>query len=106
MGTQARRSGRDGSHRSLVALFGLASCGRAGQYAADWLNRRTARGYPADHLHDWAAVEFERIGARNLVRVPLGVDLTTFGVRPRSAPAGQLLLVRCGCPRKRSRSGR
>jgi alpha-1,6-mannosyltransferase len=54
-GRWARRRGVPAvmvSHESLVALFGLASCGRAGQYAADWLNRRTARGYPADHLHD------------------------------------------------------
>ncbi len=99
-GRWARRHGVPAvmvSHESLVALFAMAWSGRAGQRAADWLNRRTARGYlQIICTTGWAAVEFERIGARNLVRVPLGVDLTTFRVRPRSAPARQLLLVHCG----------
>jgi alpha-1,6-mannosyltransferase len=82
------------SHESLVALFGQV---RIGRHAADWLNRRTARGYQRIICTTgWAASEFERIGARNLVRVPLGVDLTTFRVRPRPAPGGQVLLVHCG----------
>lgn len=89
------------SHESLVALLGLASPGLSGPLA-DWLNRRTARAYR--HVictTGWAAAEFERIGARQLVRVPLGVDLDTFNpgagrCRERYAAAGELLLVHCG----------
>jgi alpha-1,6-mannosyltransferase len=85
------------SHESLVALIGLARLGRAGQYAADWLNRRTARAYQRIICTTgWAAVEFERIGARNLAPVPLGVDLGTFCVVPRPIAGGSVLLVHCG----------
>ena len=48
----------------------------------------------------WAAAEFERIGADNVVRVPLGVDLATFTPRAigsgRVRAPGQILLVHCG----------
>ena len=95
------------SHESVtalleVALSGLAPLGRA---IADWLNRRTARAYQqVICTTGWAAAEFERIGAGNVVRVPLGVDLATFTprvagsgqVRARYAAEGQVLLVHCG----------
>ncbi len=82
------------SHESLVALLGLAKGSRR---VADWLNRRTAHAYQqVICTTSWAAREFERIGAGNLARVPLGVDLTTFGVRPRPVADGQVLLVHCG----------
>ena len=95
------------SHESVtalleVALSGLAPLGRA---VADGLNRRTARAYQqVICTTGWAAAEFERIGAGNLVRVPLGVDLATFTprgagsgqVRARYAAEGQILLVHCG----------
>jgi alpha-1,6-mannosyltransferase len=92
------------SHESLVALLGLAPLGRSvpglTRPVADWLNRRTARAYQqVICTTSWAAAEFERIGARNLVRVPLGVDLVTFAPdtgRPRYQAAGQTLLVHCG----------
>jgi alpha-1,6-mannosyltransferase len=92
------------SHESLVALLGLTPLGRSvpglTRPVADWLNRRTARAYEqVICTTSWAAAEFERIGARNLVRVPLGVDLVTFAPgtgRPRNAAAGQKLLVHCG----------
>jgi alpha-1,6-mannosyltransferase len=89
------------SHESLVALFGLTAPSLS-RPVADWLNRRTARAYrQVICTTGWAAAEFERIGAGNLVRAPLGVDLTTFApaagrCRGRYAPAGQLLLVHCG----------
>jgi alpha-1,6-mannosyltransferase len=89
------------SHESLVALLGLTSPSLSGP-VADWLNRRTARAYrQVICTTGWAAAEFERIGAGNLVRVPLGVDLGTFTpaagrCRERYAAAGQLLLVHCG----------
>jgi alpha-1,6-mannosyltransferase len=94
------------SHESLVALFGLAPLGRTApglaRPMANWLNRRTARAYQqVICTTSWAAAEFERIGACNLVRVPLGVDLATFTpgpgqVRSRYAAAEQILLVHCG----------
>ena len=80
----------------MAALSGL------GRAVADWLNRRTARAYQqVICTTGWAAAEFERIGAGNLVRVPLGVDLATFTpganrVRARYAAEGQILLVHCG----------
>ena len=89
------------SHESLVALLGLTSPSLSGP-VADWLNRRTARAYRrVICTTGWAAAEFERIGAGNLVRVPLGVDLATFtpdagSCRERYAAASQLLLVHCG----------
>jgi alpha-1,6-mannosyltransferase len=97
------------SHESVTALFKLAPFGLApfglaplGRAVADWLNRRTARAYQqVICTTGWAAAEFERIGAGNLVRVPLGVDLATFTpradhVRTRYAAEGQILLVHCG----------
>ena len=81
------------SHESLVALLGLTAPGLS-RPVADWLNRRTARAYQqVICTTGWAAAEFERIGAGNLVRAPLGVDLTTFApaagrCRERYAPAG------------------
>ncbi len=69
---------------------------------ADWLNRRTARAYHrVICTTGWAAAEFGRIGAGNVVRVPLGVDLDTFSpqagrVRSRYVGQGQILLVHCG----------
>jgi alpha-1,6-mannosyltransferase len=70
----------------------------------DFINARTAR------YHDiivcttgWAAAEFERIGASNLVRVPLGVDLEWFSphrydpvMRRRWAADDEVLLLHCG----------
>jgi len=94
------------SHESVTALLDGTLRGAAlsglGRAVADWLNRRTARAYQqVICTTGWAAAEFERIGAGNLVRVPLGVDLATFSpqaaqVRARHAAEGQILLVHCG----------
>ena len=102
------------SHESVTALFRLALSRLApsrlaalrlaplGRAVADRLNRRTARAYQqVICTTGWAAAEFEQIGAGNLVRVPLGVDLATFTpgsgqVRMRYAAEGQILLVHCG----------
>jgi alpha-1,6-mannosyltransferase len=92
------------SHESVTALLGELGLARLGlAYAvADWLNRRTARAYHrVICTTSWAAAEFGRIGAANLVQVPLGVDLATFSpaagtVRARYAGEGQILLVHCG----------
>jgi alpha-1,6-mannosyltransferase len=100
------------SHESLTALMRLAVPGldlpglsRWGPAlaAVDAVNRRTVRAYQRVICTTaWAAAEFERIGAGNLLRAPLGVDLTTFAaphhdqVRDSYATPGETLLVHCG----------
>jgi alpha-1,6-mannosyltransferase len=105
-GRWARRHGVPAvmvSHESCAALLRMAVPGNRSRptdalaaRAADALNRATARNY--DRVvctTGWAAAEFERIGARNLIQAPLGVDLHTFAPRP---PDGHtdVLLVHCG----------
>ncbi|WP_079178030.1 glycosyltransferase [Streptomyces mangrovisoli] len=71
--------------------------------AADALNTRTAHTYArVVCTTEFAAREFVRIGARNVVRAPLGVDLTgrhpalrAPGLRARYAREDQTLLVMC-----------
>ena len=91
------------SHESVTALLRLAGLGPAlARAVAGWLNRRTARAYHrVICTTSWAATEFEQVGAANLVRVPLGVDLDTFSAgggqwRSRYAGEGQILLVHAG----------
>jgi len=70
----------------------------------DRLNTTTARAY--DHVvctTAFAAEEFRRLGASNVERVPLGVDLARFtpdnhdpALRARLAGQRELLLVHCG----------
>jgi alpha-1,6-mannosyltransferase len=89
------------SHESLAGLLRAAPGGRA---VADRLNARTAAGY--DQVvctTGWAAAEFHRIGAPNVVQVPLGVDLETFRperydahLRDACAGPGEPLVVHCG----------
>jgi alpha-1,6-mannosyltransferase len=79
--------------------------------AADALNRRTALAYTRVVCTTaWAAAEFERIGARNVVRAPLGVDLDGWHptardprVRARYGQGAAVLLVLCSrlSPEKR-----
>jgi alpha-1,6-mannosyltransferase len=91
------------SHESLdglLRLFGPAW----GRRVADRMNGRTADDY--DRIvctTRWAAAEFERIGASNVSRVPLGVDLERFSpgrhdpvLRTRWAKPDELLLLHCG----------
>jgi alpha-1,6-mannosyltransferase len=93
------------SHESVTALLEGALPGAAqsglGRAVANWLNRRTAQAYQqVICTTGWAAAEFERIGADNVVRVPLGVDLATFTPRAigsgQMRAQGQILLVHCG----------
>jgi len=101
------------SHESLTALMRMAVPGldlpglsRFGPAlaAVDAVNRRTVRAYQRVICTTaWAAAEFERICAANLVRAPLGVDLATFAfaaperrVRDAYAAPGETLLVHCG----------
>jgi alpha-1,6-mannosyltransferase len=89
------------SHESLAGLVQLA--GVPGGRLADAFSARTARSYDTVVCTtSWAAEEFRRIGAPNLVQVPLGVDLTTFhpaqrdeGMRDRYAGRDEVLLVHC-----------
>ncbi|MFI9820082.1 glycosyltransferase [Streptomyces sp. NPDC052013] len=75
----------------------------AARRAADALNTRTAHTYArVVCTTEFAAREFVRIGARNVVRAPLGVDLVERnpalrdpGLRERYARAGETLLVMC-----------
>ena len=100
------------SHESLAGLLRLFGPGPS-RRAGDLLNARTA----ADHdrvvcTTRWAAAEFERIGAANLTRVPLGVDLDRFhpanrdpAARTRWAAPDDVLLLHCGrlSPEKKPR---
>ncbi|MEV7601694.1 glycosyltransferase [Kitasatospora sp. NPDC089797] len=94
------------SHESATGL--LRTWGVPGPLAgaaADRLNAATARAYDAVLCTtDWAAAEFRRIGAPNLVRAPLGVDLAALrplpaarreAERARYAAPGDVLLVLC-----------
>ncbi|MFD7654187.1 glycosyltransferase [Actinosynnema sp. NPDC059797] len=71
---------------------------------ADRANARMAASYDAVVCTTgFAREEFDRIGARNVVRVPLGVDLGTFtptrrdrSVRADLARGADALLVHCG----------
>ncbi|MFC8130311.1 glycosyltransferase [Streptomyces sp. NPDC057302] len=75
----------------------------AAQRAADALNSRTAHAYArVVCTTEWAEREFVRIGARNVVRAPLGVDLVGCRpelrdprVRERHARVGEVLLLLC-----------
>jgi alpha-1,6-mannosyltransferase len=104
-GPWARRHGVPAvmvSHESVAGLLGLA--GLRGGWAADALNRRTARQYRRVICTTrWAAAEFDRVEARNVVRAPLGVDLKLFSperysaaYRARFAAPEETLIVHCG----------
>ena len=99
------------SHESLAGLL-FTMVGRLPtNRIADAANRRTAASY--DRVvctTSWAAAEFRRVGAANVGRVPLGVDLDRFRparrdprLRERLAEPDELLLLHCGrlSPEKR-----
>jgi alpha-1,6-mannosyltransferase len=86
----------------------------AARAVADRLNLRSARAFSRIVCTtDWAAGEFERIGARNVVRAPLGVDLDhcdprhhSTALRSRYATGGQVLLAMCSRLSPEKRPGR
>ncbi|BDE14086.1 MULTISPECIES: glycosyltransferase [Mycobacterium] len=92
------------SHERLDRLAGQVLPRRTARLVADFANRRTAADYDTVVCTtDFAREEFDRIGAANVVTVPLGVDLGTFHprhrcavLRQRFATPEQLLLVHCG----------
>lgn len=92
------------SHERLDRLVGQILPEPVARAVADAANRRTAANYDAVVCTTaFAREEFDRIGATNLLTVPLGVDLDQFHPRRRSvalrerwAGPDQLLLVHCG----------
>ncbi|MFF1307163.1 glycosyltransferase [Streptomyces sp. NPDC058307] len=85
----------------VLRTWGLSE--RAARRAADALNVRTAHTYArVVCTTEFAEREFVRIGARNVVRAPLGVDLVerrpalrNAGLRARYAREDETLLVTC-----------
>ncbi|MDT7637070.1 MAG: alpha,6-mannosyltransferase [Pseudonocardiales bacterium] len=71
---------------------------------ADWANDRMAASYDTVVCTTgFARAEFDRIGAHNVLQVPLGVDLAAFSparhdvaLRGRLADPADTLLVHCG----------
>jgi alpha-1,6-mannosyltransferase len=92
------------SHERLDRLVGQILPRRPARKFADFANGRTAANYDTVVCTTgFAREEFDRIGAKNVVTVPLGVDLQTFHPRRHSplmrrqwATPKQLLLVHCG----------
>jgi alpha-1,6-mannosyltransferase len=76
----------------------------AARRVADWANRRMAASYDTVVCTTaFARAEFDRIGSRNVVQVPLGVDLATFAPSQRDATlraslarGADAMLVHCG----------
>ncbi|MBX7434539.1 glycosyltransferase [Mycobacterium sp. Y57] len=107
LGSWGRRHGASTvmiSHERLDRLVGQVLPVPLARAVADAANRRTAADYDAVVCTTaFARAEFDRIGATNLMTVPLGVDLDQFhprrrseAVRGRWAGPEQLLLVHCG----------
>jgi alpha-1,6-mannosyltransferase len=76
----------------------------AARRVADWANRRMAASYDTVVCTTrFARAEFDRIGSRNVIQVPLGVDLATFAparrdaaLRAELARGADAMLVHCG----------
>jgi len=93
------------SHESLRGLLSLSGLpGPVARYLADRVNARTVRRYDTVVCTTaWASEEFDRFGAANIRRVPLGVDLELFhpdrydpDLRERLVTKDQVMLVHCG----------
>ncbi len=92
------------SHERLDRLTGQVMPAALARRIADFGNRRTVTDYDVVLCTTrFAREEFERIGATNLLTVPLGVDLENFHprrfcarTRRELAATGQLLVVHCG----------
>ncbi|MEU4669152.1 glycosyltransferase family 1 protein [Amycolatopsis sp. NPDC023774] len=108
MGTWARHNGVPStviSHERLDRLLEQFLLPRlVARGVADAANRRMAASYDTVVCTTaFARAEFDRIAARNVRRVPLGVDLATFAPSMRSdswrrslAGGADTLLVHCG----------
>ena len=102
------------AHRTPTVVFSHETLrGLANRFLPTWLprkamvnwhNRRLASTF--DHVvatTEFAAAEFREIGTKNVVKIPLGVDLTNFSPEHRSLAlreelvrGSQFLLVHCG----------
>jgi alpha-1,6-mannosyltransferase len=108
LGTWAARRGVPAvviSHERLDRLLEqFLLPGPAARAVADVANARMAAAYDTVVCTtSFARAEFERIGARNVAQVPLGVDLAAFSPRHRDpevraalADGADALLVHCG----------
>ncbi|MQY14907.1 GDP-mannose-dependent alpha-(1-6)-phosphatidylinositol dimannoside mannosyltransferase [Streptomyces sp. RB5] len=103
------------SHESVDGVLGTWGVpGGAAVRAADALNRRSAHAFQRIVCTtEWAAREFERIGARNILRAPLGVDLTrchpahrSASLRGRLVGEDDVLLLMCSRLSPEKRPGR
>jgi alpha-1,6-mannosyltransferase len=93
------------SHERLDRLLHqFLLSGSTAHWLADQANRQTSARYDTVVCTtEFAREEFDRVGARNVVQVPLGVDLDTFspsrrdaGLRAKLAPDADVMLVHCG----------
>lgn len=92
------------SHERLDRLLAQTMPARSARRLADVANRRTCLSYDAVVCTtQFAQHEFDRIGARNVHRVPLGVDLELFHPRRRRTADrisqlgdAERLFVHCG----------
>lgn len=91
------------SHERLDRMLGQVMPKAAARRFADFANRRTASQYDmVVCTTEFARAEFHRIGATNVRRVPLGVDLELFAPHRRDAELraelgkGGPLIVHCG----------
>lgn len=110
LGAWARRHGVPTvllSHERLDAIMAprLAGWGAGSVLgrAADACNRRLAEAFPTVvAASDFSCEEWHRVGADNVVRVPLGVDLATFrpfaGLASASASSSSLAPVPSSAP--------
>ncbi|MEJ3653787.1 glycosyltransferase [Actinomycetes bacterium KLBMP 9759] len=108
LGAWARRAGVPSvviSHERLDRLLTqFLLPGQVAARVADAANTRMAAAYDTVVCTTgFARAEFDRIGARNVVQVPLGVDLRTFTparhdrlLRSTLAAGADALLVHCG----------
>ena len=104
MGQPAWCHHRDDLARTAGPADGTTLPTRIARGIADFANRRSAADYDTVLCTTrFAREEFDRIGARNVLTVPLGVDLDVFHpdrfcaeLRRHWAAPDQLLLVHCG----------
>ncbi|GLZ30616.1 GDP-mannose-dependent alpha-(1-6)-phosphatidylinositol dimannoside mannosyltransferase [Lentzea sp. NBRC 105346] len=92
------------SHERLDRLLSFVLPPGPARAGADWANARMAASYDTVVCTtSFAREEFDRIGARNLAQVPLGVDLRTFTplnhsseLRSTLLQGKESLIVHCG----------
>jgi alpha-1,6-mannosyltransferase len=103
------------SHESLSGLFRtIRMPAPMARWLAARINARTARAYDTIICTTaWASRDFDRFGADQVRRIPLGVDLAMFHpdrydarLRRRYARPEQVLIVHCGRLSKEKRPGR